>query len=230
MKDDTRTTHESYGTVQFSRRSGDRHLFGSAIEDHHQYVTLTISQAEVVQSDDTLSEHVHPLLHQPVVQVSMSEAQFARAITSFGIGTGVPVTIDRIGHQQLEGPPRSPASVRRVGEQAHRDIGSTRDTIGAMIAGIGDKLTVAKVSKKRHTEIMNELRGVARKLTGLADWVGEVVDEEVERGISTAAIEIDAMVTAARKQMGEAAVAQLQGQRARSDVFFAIDVSDEKPE
>ena len=85
----TQISHPSYGTLRFSKLyGGSTSLFGSSIE-HSNTVKLEIFHADVTRGlhQDTYFES------DPILQAEMSYSQFAEAITSFGNGTGVPITI-----------------------------------------------------------------------------------------------------------------------------------------
>lgn len=81
--------HPSYGTLLFARRTGGATpLFGSSIE-HRDTIAMTLYHAEVNRGlyNDTFRGCT------PIAEVEMSYSQFAEAITSMNMGTGVPVTI-----------------------------------------------------------------------------------------------------------------------------------------
>ena len=85
----TKTSHPSYGTLVFSRRTGGATpLFGSSIE-HRDTIAMTLYHANI-----TRGLHYDSIYgDKKIVEVEMSYSQFAEAITSMNIGTGVPVTI-----------------------------------------------------------------------------------------------------------------------------------------
>ena len=82
--------HSSFGNLSISRSfGGKRHLYGSSIE-HSNFITLRISHSE-------LHRHLKQDWYHataPIVEVTLSQAQFAEAITSLNMGDGVPVTIN----------------------------------------------------------------------------------------------------------------------------------------
>ena len=81
--------HPSYGMLGFSRRQGSKtNLFGSSIQ-HQNTISMTLRQGEMhrgLNTDWFFGGDV-------IVEVEMSQAQFAEAITSMNMGSGVPVTI-----------------------------------------------------------------------------------------------------------------------------------------
>ena len=85
----TKTSHPSYGTLAFSRRTGGATpLFGSSIE-HRDTIAMTLYHANVTRG--LHEDHVYG--NKAIAEVEMSYSQFAEAITSMNMGSGVPVTI-----------------------------------------------------------------------------------------------------------------------------------------
>lgn len=85
----TKTTHPSYGTLRFSRvTGGEISLFGSSIE-HRDTIIMELCHASIERN--LYRDWIYN--NRPIVKVEMSYSQFAEAITSFGCGSGVPVTI-----------------------------------------------------------------------------------------------------------------------------------------
>ena len=85
----TRTAHPSYGTLKFSRCSGSKTpLFGSSIE-HRDIISVELRHADVTRRLNRDWIYGGTL----IAKAEMSYAQFAEAITSMNMGTGVPVTI-----------------------------------------------------------------------------------------------------------------------------------------
>ena len=85
----TRTSHPSYGTIMFNRsNSRVTPLFGSSIK-HNNVITMELRHAEIERGLNR--DWVYG--KAPIAEIEMSYSQFAEAITSFGQGTGIPVTI-----------------------------------------------------------------------------------------------------------------------------------------
>ena len=84
------TTHPSYGLLNFSRvhSSGANALFGSSIK-HRNPILMTISHATI---DRGLNKDWYHSRGR-IVEIEMSQSQFADAITSLNQGEGVPCTI-----------------------------------------------------------------------------------------------------------------------------------------
>lgn len=85
----TKTSHPSYGTLVFSRRNGSSTpLFGSSIE-HRDSIAITLYHADITKG--LYCDSIYS--NKKIVEVEMSYSQFAEAITSMNMASGVPVTI-----------------------------------------------------------------------------------------------------------------------------------------
>ncbi|WP_018234401.1 hypothetical protein [Thioalkalivibrio thiocyanodenitrificans] len=85
-----RYEHNAFGRVTLTKRQGSGNLFGSALK-HSNQVCLTIERA-------TLDRHLSTDWVRgtdTIVEMVMSEAQWAQLVSSMGCGTGTPVTLTR---------------------------------------------------------------------------------------------------------------------------------------
>ena len=88
MKKETHE-HPSYGVISFSRTyGGEKNLFGSSIK-HQNTIRMKVSHAKLERRLN--EDHVYE--KDKIIEVEMSEAQFAQAITSLNSAAGVPVTL-----------------------------------------------------------------------------------------------------------------------------------------
>lgn len=87
---ENRETHPSYATLSFSRAQSGMAipLFGSSIK-HRDTIIMRVSEAELCR--ELNSDHIFS--GKRIVEVEMSQSQFAEAITSMNMGSGVPVTL-----------------------------------------------------------------------------------------------------------------------------------------
>jgi len=89
-------THPSYGVIQISRMSGQADLFNSPVK-HQHFIALRVSTAKL--HTDGLHDNIWG--DDQLVEVYMSESQFARAITSIGMGAGAPCTISSTKDERM---------------------------------------------------------------------------------------------------------------------------------
>ena len=86
---ENREKHPSYGMLQFCRSTGSpKNLFGSSIQ-HKDTIRMYLREGSVERSLHTDFYMGDEL----IAEIQMSQAQFAEAITSMNMGSGVPVTI-----------------------------------------------------------------------------------------------------------------------------------------
>lgn len=88
-----RKKHPAFGMIRFARISGSAEkLFGSDLKDHGGII-----QVEVARGDEhwSLSRKWFHAESKPLIELWMTEAQFAAAITSFNVGAGVPCTLKK---------------------------------------------------------------------------------------------------------------------------------------
>lgn len=87
---DEKEKHPSYATLQFSRvtSSGVKPLFGSSIK-HRDTIVMRVRTASLCRH---LNED-YIFGDKEIVEVEMSQSQFAEAITSMNQGSGIPVTL-----------------------------------------------------------------------------------------------------------------------------------------
>ena len=103
MTDTTRPTvnrhgdeeHPSFGVVRVSRPQcrPPRRLFDSSIA-HGEYVHLEIARA--VRQRKLHHDWIYGS-PQTLIEVNMTLTQWGSLVSSFGVGSGTPVTISRIG-------------------------------------------------------------------------------------------------------------------------------------
>lgn len=94
--------HPSYGLVSISRVSSTgRTLFESPFR-HQHFITLSILRASRKRTDlhDTLI-----MSEEELIEISMSEVQFAAMITTMNVGQGVPCTISHLDGKIVPQPP-----------------------------------------------------------------------------------------------------------------------------
>lgn len=98
--DEKRVSHESFGYIRASRVSGQTRLFDSGLQ-HQHYITITIGQADQIRSFH--QSHVYG--KNELMQIAMTEAQFAQFITSMNVGSGAPCTLQRMNGKRVAEPP-----------------------------------------------------------------------------------------------------------------------------
>jgi hypothetical protein len=176
----TKTSHPSYGTLLFNRAYGGKTpLFGSSIE-HSNVITMELRHADITRrlsGDDIFGD-------KPIVKVEMSYSQFAEAITSFGQGTGIPVTI-RYTEKDGKIPPCDFISKREqfIGEfkeQTNKAMKKSKELIDEVAELFSSKKTLTKADKENILKKLNMLNSdIGSNIGFIADQFNEQMDKTV---------------------------------------------------
>jgi hypothetical protein len=93
--------HPAYGQIQANRVSGNASLYGSDFE-HNGYVTVAIRRSELKRSLST----DWPFAREELIEVAMSESQWAHFVSAMNTGQGAQCTIQHINRETIPGLPR----------------------------------------------------------------------------------------------------------------------------
>lgn len=175
-----KTSHPSYGTLRFNRAYGGKTpLFGSSIE-HSNVITMELRHADITRGlnrDDIFG-------NKPIVEVEMSYSQFAEAITSFGQGTGIPVTI-RYTEKDGKIPPCDFVSKREqftgeFKEHANNAMKKSKELINEVVELFSSKKTLTKADKENILKKLNMLNyDIGSNIGFIADQFNEQMDKTV---------------------------------------------------
>ena len=176
----TKTSHPSYGTLLFNRAYGGKTpLFGSSIE-HSNVITMELRHADITRglNRDNIFGNKH------IVKVEMSYSQFAEAITSFGQGTGIPVTI-RYTEKDGKIPPCDFVSQREqftgeFKEHANNAMKKSKELINEVVELFSSKKTLTKADKENILKKLNMLNcDIGSNIGFIADQFNEQMDKTV---------------------------------------------------
>lgn len=207
---ENRESHPSYGTLRFSRaQSGSAiPLFGSSIK-HRDTILLRISEAELVR--EFHRDEVFPS-GKTIIEVEMSQSQFAEAITSLNFGSGVPVTIrsriDMPGiiercpytskKQEFE---REFASCQEEGKKNFKEFQKRMKQI------FDDKKTIGKTDRE---ELIKDLEVLYGRIFSNQEFVYKQFNEQMDKTITEAKCEIEAFV---QKELNTIALEAIENKR-----------------
>lgn len=199
-------THPSFGMIGLSRwtSSGGRHFFGAAIEPHAG-VSISIHRGEKHRS---LSNHWYHGT-QEIIQVDMTEAQFAQMITSFNIGSGVPCTISHVSRKAMEGIPEGmvpecpEVSERKLVEREFKaqmlEMAREIEALVAKAKAFQDKPSINKADRKEFADIAEHIKSaVASGVPFIQKQFNEALDESVTH----AKADVDAFMSNLLRQAG----------------------------
>lgn len=200
-------THPSYGQITLTKPVSGRgvNLFGSKVR-HPSFVSMRISTAKI--SEDGFSEFIFG--ERAFVEIHMSEAQWAHMVSSFGDGSGTPVTISyREGHGNIEAPPDAVPVIdlaKKSADETKQALVKRLKDLEADVKNLSEK--EGTVKKKDLTRLALDFNILASWLSGNFDFLENQVKERMEKEVAKAHIEIDALVSNAITRLGERALGQ----------------------
>lgn len=218
--------HPSYGVVEISRYSGHSSLFCSPFK-HQHYMGLRIKRA--VKTRRLSNDNASTAGEVDLIHIAMSEAQWAKMISSAGIGGGTPCTIERLGAQQMPSCPEQ------------EDIEKFHDDIKAAAEKASESLTLAvkqaaallaspTATKAQRKEVLDAITKAQRQMTDTIPFVATQLQERMEHIVSEGKIEIEAFAQRTLLQTGLAAIANQAPKLTFSSAVQALETGKkEKP-
>lgn len=186
-----KTSHPSYGTLAFSRRTGGATpLFGSSIE-HSDTIAMTLYHANITRG--LHSDSIYG--NRKIVEVEMSYSQFAEAITSMNMGGGVPVTI-RWTEKDGKIPSCDFVSKREqfVNEFKEKRQNAT-DESQQIIKDVMDLFSQKKnLTKADRDAILNKLHHLNMNIGCNMDFIADQFNEQMDKTVMEAKGEIEAFM------------------------------------
>lgn len=194
--------HESFGIVGFVRTTGNPgKLFGSPLENHNHYITLRIGRCKLYRRDD--QDHYYGGHRGDIIEVSLSEGQFAQLITTMNQGNGVPCTLSYINGKRMEPPPVSRSESENIrtkfDERVRKFAKDLLKGAGEIRATMEEKKTLNREDRKRVTKFLDN---VAVEINNNMGFFLEVFNESAERVVTAAKAEADAWLTAVIHRAG----------------------------
>lgn len=201
-------SHPSFGSVVLHRvSSSGSYLAGSAVK-HRGFVCLSVSEAQFVEHG---YGHESVYSKKQIIQVAMTEAQFAELISRWNVGDGTPCTIMRRPDPSapmvgVEEPPRDQTARERFdGVIADAVSGVSTligDTVKEIEAIVGDRLP-----KKQKEKLDMALRVLRENAPADLKYVTTGLNEVAEKITARAKTEMEAAGRALVEKLGLGAVA-----------------------
>jgi hypothetical protein len=190
-------SHPAFGHVHASRVTSNPSvsLFDSEIL-HSHYVVLSIQTAE--RKRDLSRDWIHPS-STPLIEVAMSEAQWASLVSSMNAG-GTPCTIQHRETQrnvpELPYEPRMAQSIAEVREAYDKSLGRAKAAMAAY-----DALD-AKAPAKERRAALADLRQALNHAESNGIFAAQSLAEHVEGVVTRAKADVEAMVAAHAERLG----------------------------
>lgn len=212
--------HPAFAQVGASRVSGGAHLYGSDFQ-HQHYVSLTISTSEVHRH--LSNEWYHG--GRELIEVLLSESQWAQMISSMNVGSGTPCTINHHYGAGVKVMPylAKPEDKRdRFAAEMAEDMQDAQDHLAKLIEAIGG----TKLSQKQKDELISSAKAASSSISGSARFVAEQFDEHMEETVERAKTEINTYVARTVTAVGLRELAKLAGNDA-PPLQLSIGMADE---
>lgn len=194
-----RESHPAYGLIGASRTSvggldGGAVLFDSDILHNHtvRVRIKTASRKRDLHHDWIYGDH-------EIIEVEMSEAQWASFVSSMNVGDGVPCTIRYVNNErvpEMAHEPRLDHSIRETHDAADRAFEQIKAAMDAY-----DALD-SKAPARERKEALGVLRAVIRNAVPNVDFAGQSLVEHAENVVTKARADIEAFVVVKARQLG----------------------------
>ena len=181
-------SHESFGMLSISRCQGDTPLFGSQLDSLGSFISLKIMEGSVRHSLSRDWYHEGKVL----VEVRLSAAQFAQAITTLNSSPSTPCTVVQILGNHLEPVPERKTESKQIEEGFREKIRTMASRLAQgrdKAASLLDKKTITKSDKQ---ELLEVFRSVIQDVKDNMPFVLTSFQESTQKTVAQAKIEVDA--------------------------------------
>lgn len=192
--------HPAFGVAVFSRWQGTSHrLFGSALRVNSG-ISLHIKQART--GWDLSREWIHG--GKEIVEIHMTETQFAQLLTTMNMGDGVPVTIAYVRDVGLIRMPETayesePERIQKDFKNQQKEMANKLD---AMTAGIKAILAKPSIGKKDREDIQSLVDAFSNHARHTLPFLISQLQEAAEKVVTQAKTELTAFADRTLKAAG----------------------------
>jgi hypothetical protein len=195
--DGTVEQHPAYALIGASRVTGRTVLFGSDFW-HNNFVAIRVMRCEMNRS----LSHDWPFGRDEVVEVWLSEAQWATFVSSLNCGQGVPCTLHAEGGRTVAG---LPEPVNRQ-EQFNSELEAHMADVRQLSVELSTRIEASTLRVKEKTELQGLLARLIQQAGTNTRFVARSFGEHVERTVERAKVEVSAWVHALVTRTGLAAL------------------------
>jgi hypothetical protein len=201
-------SHESYGMVQFSRIMGHSgRLFGSSLPDQGSFIRLRIVKAD---RRHHLGRDWYHGESKVLLELDLSNVQFAELLTTMNHGSGVPCTLRFAEGRHMETPPEERLEAQQVRDDFKEKLGQVARNMTESMKKI-DEILAKKNTTQADKKMVHNLLGLVVQdvQSNIPFWL-KSFHEATGKIVASAKTEIDAFATnvvmsAGFKALGEGA-------------------------
>jgi len=209
--DETVTRHPAYGLVSVNRThtTGTR-LYASDLS-HQEVITMSFHASEEIEHNGSI-RHRRDRNKGTLLSVSLSPAQWAAMITSFGMGDGVPCTLNAIRNDGFERLPlighiesTRERYDRQIKESAEREIAKINAHMNSLLALV----MKGKAGKKELETVHAGLSSALNNLPGNLAFSTELIQESMDKIVSAGKAELEATALGVAARLGIKEISRL---------------------
>jgi hypothetical protein len=191
MSERRKETHSSYALLSFSRSSRGglgASLFGSSIK-HNETIRMEVKPAAIERS---LNTDWYYSTGKDYLEVEMSYSQFAEAITSMNMGSGIPVTLRYLDGKRMPDP-----NFENKRQQFENEVKEKMNVLGSKLSKLTveaeDILTNKKSLNKGDREvILNQIKSLQQEIKSNIPFIQSMFNEQMDKTVNEAKGEIEA--------------------------------------
>lgn len=196
-----KTNHPTFGMIGASRVTcgpGGLYAFGSRIK-HSAFIDITIRRASLERD----LNHDWFYGEDELIEVRLTEAQWATFVSSLNVGFGVPCTLCHVMCERQGEVPKPEDSIAQAKMEAREEGRSVMSRLKALCNRLDDAVVNPKKTELR--EILRDLKIAVDNFPGNHAYLYRSFEEHVENVVTDAKASVEAhyMAVATRAQMVE---------------------------
>ena len=191
--DEKITQHPAFAQVNASRVAGGTYLYGSGFK-HQNFISLKVSHSEEHRS---LSRSWY-FPRKEVVEVWMSESQWASLVSSLNSGSGTPATLRHIQGDPVPMLPEPKNVAHTFDAEAKKALEEALTAILDLKVG----LLTCGLSLKKTEGLTSKADRATMRLTNALPFVMEQFGEHMESEVSSAKSELEAYILQLQSNAG----------------------------
>lgn len=190
--------HPAFAQIAASRVSGHANLYDSEFA-HNAYMVVRIKPSVLHRE---LSRDWHHGGIMPMIEVAMSEAQWATFVSSPNMGSGTPCTLQSFDGEWVPGLPDPTPAAETFSKDVTRKLDGVLSTVNAALGEIAEM----NISAKAKNALKDHLETVRRELGANLPFVAEQFGEHMETLVEKAKAEVHGYMTGAIQRAGIEAI------------------------
>lgn len=192
------TEHKSFGVITISKIYGNETaLFGSSIK-HRNYIRVEVKNAKIERKYH--SDYIHSV-GIPILEFNLSLTQYAEMLAHLNQGTGTPITIKRIGKDEIEQCPFE-SKQDTFNKELKTTIKDTQIQSENMVAGISKILEKKSLGKKDKEEILTLISQLKMQIEQNLPYIQKTLAKQMDKTVLEAKGEIEGFIIEKAKLAG----------------------------